>query len=102
MTEKKYLNNLVIKEQSGEYGSFFKLWIPDLQEFISELSSMEKENSVNLIMSKRKEKSKGGVTHYTYLDTWEPNKKDENQNNSITPEQVQDIFSKDLDPDEPF
>ena len=50
MTEKKYLNNLVIKEQSSEYGSFFKLWIPDLQEFISELSSMEKENSVNLIM----------------------------------------------------
>ena len=101
MAEKKYLNNLVIKEQSGEYGSFFKLWIPNLQEFISEISSMEKENSVNLIMSKRKEKSKAGVTHYTYLDTWEPNK-NETKKDSVTPEQVEDIFSDDFKLEKPF
>ena len=78
MEEKQYLNNFVIKEMTGEYGSFLKVWIPDVDKLYNELNELKEDKSVNLIISKRKEKSEKGVTHYTYKDTFKPDQQKSN------------------------
>jgi hypothetical protein len=78
MEEKQYLNNFVIKEMTGEYGSFLKVWIPDVDKLHNELNELKEDKSVNLVISKRKEKSEKGVTHYTYKDTFKPDQKKSN------------------------
>tara|TARA_A100001515_G_scaffold12927_2_gene9814 strand:+ start:16085 stop:16351 length:267 start_codon:yes stop_codon:yes gene_type:complete len=72
MKDKKYLNGLSIKEKSFSNGSsILNVWIKK-EQLIEELNKYEKNGSVNVCISKRKKPSEKGVTHYTYLDEYEP------------------------------
>ena len=101
MEERNYLDNFIIKEQDGKYGNFLKVWIPNLEELIKSLQEMENNNSVNLIISKRREKSEKGVSHFTYQDNWKPESKGEVKIDKEEDVNFDELFS-DTDEDMPF
>ena len=71
--EKNYINGMIIKEKSFDNGgSQLKLSIK-VEEFIEQLKTIEEKGWANLIVSRRKEPSDKGVTHYAYEDSWKPN-----------------------------
>lgn len=75
MKEKVYLNGLSIKEKNFSNGSsLLNVWIKK-EELIEELNKYEKNGSVNICISKRKKPSEKGVTHYSYIDEYEPKEK---------------------------
>jgi len=78
--KKNYLNGAVIKEHAFDNGGkILKMWIK-VDEFIAELKKIEKKGSVNLVISKRLEVSKKGITHSMYEDTYKPKETDRQVN----------------------
>jgi DNA topoisomerase IA len=74
MEEKKYVNGMIIKEKVFDNGGTqLKLNIKT-DDFIAQLKEMSENGWVNLIVSRRKEPSDTGITHYAYQDTWKPTK----------------------------
>mgnify|MGYP003151619522 FL=1 len=72
MEEKKYVNGVLIKEKTFDNGgSQLKMSIK-VEDFMAEIKSIEDNGWANLIVSKRKEPSDKGVTHYVKVDTWKP------------------------------
>ena len=72
MEEKKYVNGMIIKEKVFDNGGTqLKLSIKT-DDFTNQLKEMSENGWVNLIVSRRKEPSDTGITHYAYLDTWKP------------------------------
>jgi hypothetical protein len=72
MEEKKYVNGIIIKEQSfNNGGSLLKMSIK-VEDFISELKGIENNGWANIVVSKRKEPSDKGITHYAKIDDWKP------------------------------
>ena len=70
--EKNYINGMIIKEKSFDNGgSQLKLSIK-VEEFVEQLKAIEEKGWVNLVISKRKEPSDKGVTHYAFQDTFTP------------------------------
>jgi len=72
MEEKKYVNGIVIKEKTFDNGGSQLKMSVKVEEFVSQLKSIEDNGWANLIVSKRKEPSDTGVTHYVKVDTWKP------------------------------
>jgi hypothetical protein len=75
MEEKKYLNGVFIKEKTFDNGGTQLKMSIKVQEFINELKSVEDDGWANLIISRRKEMSDKGITHYIHIDTWKPESK---------------------------
>jgi len=76
MTDKIYFNSITIKE--GKYG--LKVSI-NYNKFMQEAQQNLNQNGyINLDINKRKQKGKFGETHYTTLNTWTPEKKQEIDN----------------------
>lgn len=72
MEENKYVNGIIIKEKTFDNGgSQLKMSIK-VEDFISQLKEVSDNGWANLIISKRKEASDTGVTHYVKVDTWKP------------------------------
>jgi len=72
--EKKYVNGIIIKEKTFDNGGTqLKISIKN-DEFISELNALEDRGWSNLIVSRRKEPSETGITHYAKVDPWKPTK----------------------------
>ena len=70
--EKNYINGMIIKEKNFDNGgSHLKISVK-VSEFIEQLKAIEEKDWANLIVSKRKEASDKGVTHYAFEDTWKP------------------------------
>jgi len=70
--EKKYVNGIIIKEKTFDNGGTqLKISIKN-DEFISELNALEDRGWSNLIVSRRKEPSETGITHYAKVDPWKP------------------------------
>ena len=61
MEESKYVNG----------GSQLKMSIK-VEDFASQIKELADNGWVNLIISKRKEPSDTGITHYVKVDTWKP------------------------------
>ena len=75
MSEKQYVNGMIIKEKSFDNGGTqLKLSIK-VDDLVEQLKNLSSDGWVNLIVAKRKEASETGVTHYSYVDTWKPTKK---------------------------
>lgn len=86
MTEKNYVNGLIIKEKTFDNGGTqLKLNIK-LDDLMNSLKSMEDKGWVNLIVSRRKEASETGITHYAYQDTWKPTAKTNTKTKAVTVE----------------
>tara|TARA_R110002167_G_scaffold429_2_gene1893 strand:+ start:133 stop:414 length:282 start_codon:yes stop_codon:yes gene_type:complete len=63
---------MIIKEKSFDNGgSQLKLSIK-VEEFIEQLETIEEKGWANLVVSRRKEPSDKGVTHYAFEDPWKP------------------------------
>jgi hypothetical protein len=78
--KKNYIDSLIFKEKTFENGGTqLKLSIK-VSEFIEELRSIQDNGWANLIIARRKDPSDTGVTHYSYEDTWKPNKNYANSN----------------------
>lgn len=80
MSDKIYCGNAkVIKTQ---YGGMMKLSFTedDLKTMVANLD----KGWVNVSVNKRKEASKGGMTHYCQIDTWKPEKPVEAKEIDIT------------------
>jgi hypothetical protein len=72
MEENKYVNGIIIKEKTFDNGgSQLKMSIK-VEDFTSQLKELSENGWANLIISKRKEPSDTGVTHYVKVDTWKP------------------------------
>ena len=70
--EKNYINGMVIKEKVFDNGGKqIRVWIR-VDDLIEQIKDIEENGSANLIISRRKEPSEAGVTHYAYEDTWKP------------------------------
>tara|TARA_R100000152_G_C6741385_1_gene165158 strand:+ start:639 stop:926 length:288 start_codon:yes stop_codon:yes gene_type:complete len=95
MTEKKYVNGMIIKEKTFDNGGTQLKLSLKVEELINQIKELNDNGWVNLIITRRKEPSDAGVTHYAYVDTWKPTK----QNNSTK----KAVTSEDLDEDDlPF
>ena len=72
--QKQYVNGMIIKEKTFDNGGTqlrISIKVEDLTQQLKEIS----ENGwCNLIVTRRKEPSDAGVTHYSYVDTWKPSK----------------------------
>ncbi len=75
MEEKKYVNGIVIKEKTFDNGGSQLKMSVKVEDFINELKAVEDKGWANLIVSRRKEPSDTGVTHYVKVDTWKPDPK---------------------------
>tara|TARA_R110000824_G_scaffold73004_1_gene186040 strand:- start:2993 stop:3304 length:312 start_codon:yes stop_codon:yes gene_type:complete len=70
--EKNYINGIIIKEKSFDNGgSQLKISVK-FDEFFEQLKAINEKGWVNLIVSRRKEPSDKGVTHYAFEDPWKP------------------------------
>ena len=70
--EKKYINGMIIKEKNFDNGgSQLKISVK-IEDLINDLESIEENGWANLIITRRKEPSDKGVTHYAYEDSWKP------------------------------
>lgn len=72
MEEKVYVNGIVIKEKTFDNGGSQLKMSVKVEDFVSQLKSIESNGWANLIVSRRKEPSDTGVTHYVKVDTWKP------------------------------
>jgi hypothetical protein len=82
MEEKKYVNGIVIKERVFDNGGSQLKMSVKVEDFISQLKEISDNGWANLIISKRKEASDTGVTHYVKVDTWKP---DPNKSRATAP-----------------
>tara|TARA_B100001094_G_scaffold184017_2_gene178310 strand:+ start:5950 stop:6252 length:303 start_codon:yes stop_codon:yes gene_type:complete len=72
MEEKKYVNGIVIKEKVFDNGGSQLKMSVKVEDFVNQLKEISDKGWANLIISKRKEPSDTGVTHYVKVDTWKP------------------------------
>jgi hypothetical protein len=74
MADKQYVNGMIIKEKTFDNGgNQLKLSIKT-EDFVTQLKELDDNGWVNLIVTRRKEPSDTGITHYSYVDTWKPTK----------------------------
>jgi hypothetical protein len=83
MSEKKYVNGMIIKEKTFDNGGTQLKISLKTDEVIAQLKELEDNGWVNLIVSRRKEPSETGITHYSYVDTWKPKKASEGSKNLL-------------------
>ena len=78
-----------------EHGTLLKFSLSP--QDIEKINNWAKENKgwCNLVISKRKEMSQKGMTHYGKIDQWKPNRAEEN-----TEESIEDISEIQTDIDE--
>ena len=77
MADKQYVNGMIIKEKTFDNGgSQLKVSIK-VEELTKQLKELDDDGWVNLIVTRRKEPSDAGVTHYSYVDPWKPTKRDD-------------------------
>jgi hypothetical protein len=74
MSEKKYVNGIIIKEKTFDNGGTQLKMSLKTDEVIAQLIELEDNGWVNLIVSRRQNPSETGITHYSYVDTWKPKK----------------------------
>ena len=89
--EKNYINGMIFKEKVFDNGgSLLKLSIK-VSELIQQLEVISDNDWANLIISRRKEPSDKGITHYAFEDTWKPdpeyksNESEESKNDEDLP-----------------
>lgn len=71
----KYINGFIIREHTFEDGNTQLNVSVNTKEFLEEIKAITNENGwANVKISKRREASEAGVTHYIQEDTWKPNK----------------------------
>ena len=92
--DKNYINGLVIKEKTFDNGGSQLRISVKVQELIEQLQAIEENGWANILISRRKEPSDKGVTHYAYEDTWKPNG---NKGGSEVADKVDEIFNKEED-----
>ena len=81
--EKQYINGVFFKEKVFENGGSQIKTSIKVDEFIKQLQEIKNEKGyANIIISKRKQPSDKGITHYATVDTWKPEKK-ENTNDKL-------------------
>ena len=73
--EKQYVNGLIIKEKVFDNGGAQLKISIKVEELTQQLKELNDNGWVNLIVTRRKEPSEAGVTHYSYVDPWKPTKK---------------------------
>jgi hypothetical protein len=83
MTDKQYVNGIIIKEKTFDNGgSQLKVSIK-VDDLMEQLNKLKDDGWVNLIVARRKEPSDGGITHYSYVDTWKPKKSSGGSKNTL-------------------
>lgn len=77
--EKQYVNGIILKEKHFENGGSQIKGSIKVDEVVKQLQEIKNEQGfANIIISKRREPSDKGVTHYVTVDTWKPEKKKDN------------------------
>ena len=72
MTEKKYVNGLIIKERTFDNGGTQLKASIAVKDLVEQLKQEDDNGWVNIVITRRKEPSDKGVTHYAYIDPWKP------------------------------
>jgi hypothetical protein len=73
MSDKVYLNGLIIKGRENQFGEEELKVSVKVEDLVKELQQHKDERGwVNLEIRKKKQPSDKGVSHYTVLDTWKP------------------------------
>ena len=73
--DKQYVNGMIIKEKVFDNGGTQLKVSIKVDDLTKQLNEIKDDGWVNLIVTRRKEPSDAGVTHYSYVDTWKPKKK---------------------------
>jgi hypothetical protein len=71
MSDKKYLNGIIIKSKETQYGQLLTGSIK-VDELIKELQQNQDKGWVNITIKERRTPSEKGVTHSVEIDTWKP------------------------------
>ena len=74
MADKQYVNGMILKEKTFENGGTQLKVSLKVDDFVQQIKDLADDGWVNLIITRRKEPSDTGVTHYSYVDTWKPTK----------------------------
>jgi hypothetical protein len=72
MSDKVYLNGLIIKGRENQFGEEELKVSVKVEDLVKELQQHQERGWVNLEIRKKKQPSDKGVSHYTVLDTWKP------------------------------
>lgn len=91
MTEKKYVNGMIIKEKTFDNGGTQLKVSLKVEELTNQIKELNDNGWVNLIITRRKEPSDAGVTHYAYVDTWKPTKQNTSDKKAVTSEDEDDL-----------
>jgi hypothetical protein len=75
MEEKKYVNGLIIKEIIFDNGGTQLKASIAVKDLVEQLKQEDDNGWVNIVITRRKEPSDKGVTHYAYIDPWKPTPK---------------------------
>ena len=70
--EKKYVNEIILKEHTFDNGGSLLKVSVKVPELIETLKEIEENGWANLCIGKRQTPSDKGVTHYAYVDEWKP------------------------------
>jgi hypothetical protein len=84
MSDKKYLNGIILKSKETQYGQLLTGSIK-VDELIKELQQNQDKGWVNITIKERRTPSEKGVTHSVEIDTWKPT-----QQASATPAYAED------------
>jgi transposase len=80
MADKQYVNGMIIKEKTFDNGGTQLKVSLKVEELRDQLKELDDDGWVNLIITRRKEPSDAGVTHYAYVDPWKPTKQKTSKN----------------------
>ena len=91
MTEKKYVNGMIIKEKTFDNGGTQLKVSLKVEELTNQIKELNDNGWVNLIITRRKEPSDAGATHYAYVDTWKPTKQNTSDKKAVTSKDEDDL-----------
>ena len=84
MAEKQYVNGMIIKEKTFDNGGTQLKVSLKVEELTTQIKELDDDGWVNLIITRRKEPSDAGVTHYAYVDPWKPTKQKTSPKKAVT------------------
>ena len=69
VSDKIWINGFYVREKEGQYGPFLNVSI-DIAQLIEQAKTHAPNGTLNVVISKRREKSTKGITHSVALDTY--------------------------------
>jgi hypothetical protein len=82
---------MIIKEKTFDNGGTQLKVSLKVEELTNQIKELDDNGWVNLIITRRKEPSDAGVTHYAYVDPWKPKKQNTSAKKAVAVGEEEDL-----------